>query len=174
LILEVNTGAAQYKLQHNSKTIPGDRKHRSIVVTTPGMQQQKEREQDRKNRLKEELRERISIMQRDITRFERDIIVATEEKNVHQEDLQFHLELLDELGGFDSDSEEEEIFAEAIERQEQEVPSGHTETTGAKETESSKKLTRAEIQEPKDKARAWHLDREREKKKGKDEYNQRK
>jgi hypothetical protein len=166
LILEINTGATQYKLQHNSKTIPGDREHRSIVVTTPGMQQQKEREQDRRNRLKEELRERVSIIQRDITRLERDIIVATEENNVHQEDLQFHLELLDELGGFDSDSEEEEIFVEVIERQEQEVPREHTVLTGATKKGTPKKLTRAEIQEAKDKARAWHLDREREKKKG--------
>ncbi len=128
----------------------------------PGMQKQKELEQDRRHGLKEELRERISEIQRDITRLERDIIVATEEKYVHQEDLQFHLELLDELGGFDSDSEEE-IFEEAVERPAQELPSKPTEITGVAETEIPRKLTRAEIQEAKDKARAWHLDRKREK-----------
>ncbi len=126
LIFEIDTGTKQYKFQHNSKTIPGYRKHRSVAWTT---------------------RE------------------ATEEKNVHQEDLQFHLELLDELGGFESESEEE-VFAEAIERPEPEAPCEHIEITGATEAETPKpKLTRAEIQEAKDKARAWHLDRKREKEK---------
>jgi hypothetical protein len=90
--------------------------------------------------------------------------VATKEKYVHQEDLQFHLELLDELGGFDSDSEEE-IFDEVVERPVQELPREPTEITGASETEIPRKLTRAEVQEAKDKARAWHLDRKRDKEK---------
>ncbi len=118
--------------------------------------------------MKAELRERISIIQKDITKLERDIIVATEEKFVHQEDLQFHLELLDELGGFDTDSDEEIFEEAAVERPVQELPRlprEPTEITGALVTEIPRKLTRAEIQEAKDKARAWHLDRKREKEK---------
>ncbi len=47
---------------------------------------------------------------------ESQIIVATEEKPVHEEDLQFHLQLLDELRGFELE-EEEEIDIEVIEQE---------------------------------------------------------
>jgi hypothetical protein len=44
---------------------------------------------------------------------ESQIIVAAEEKLIREEDLQFHLQLLDELGGFES--EKEEVLIEIIE-----------------------------------------------------------
>lgn len=78
-------------------------------------------------------------------------------------DLQGHLELLDKLGGFESDDEEDEVSIEVIEREESERPRERqdTEITGA--TKSSRKLTWAEKREEKVKAWAWHLDHKREK-----------
>jgi hypothetical protein len=122
-------------------------------------------QQERRAKLKEELRDRIKTIQLDIARLERDIIVATDEKRIHEEDLQFHLELLDELGGFESEEEDEEISVDIIEEHEVKTSAVKRETklTGAEEV--ARKPTKEEIQEANDKARAWHLDRTREKKK---------
>jgi hypothetical protein len=46
------------------------------------------------------LQERIKLIQVNIARLESQIIVAMDEKQIHEEDLQFHLQLLQELGGF--------------------------------------------------------------------------
>jgi TolA-binding protein len=62
----------------------------------------------RKDRLIGELQERIKIIQHDIARLEFQINTATEEKRVHEEDLQFHLQLLEELGAFQAESKSEE------------------------------------------------------------------
>jgi hypothetical protein len=40
------------------------------------------------------------------------LIVAMNKKQIYEEDLQFHLQLLQELGGFESESEEEEATIE--------------------------------------------------------------
>jgi hypothetical protein len=126
--------------------------------------------EERRERLKAELRDRIKTKQFDIARVESQIITATDEKKIHEEDLQFHLELLDELGGFESDSEEEEDISIEIvstegEQQEalndQRVPVA--EVTGAIDTQVARRPTKAEIQEAREKAKAWHLDRKREK-----------
>jgi hypothetical protein len=106
-------------------------------------------EQQRKEKRKEliqELQERVKQVQYEISRLERDIIVAEDEKKIHEEDLRFHLDLIQELGGFE-DEEDEESELEIVQKPEQET----------------RKLTAAEKQEAKDKARAWHLDRKREK-----------
>ena len=127
--------------------------------------------QDRRERLKAELRDRIKTIQYDIARVESQIITSTDEKKIHEEDLQFHLELLDELGGFDSDSdaEEEDISIEIVraEGDQQQATNVQTATavelTGAIATQAARKPTKAEIQEAREKAKAWHLDRKREK-----------
>ena len=54
------------------------------------------------------LQERIKLIQVNIARLESQIIVAMDEKQIHEEDLQFYLQLLQELGGFESESEEVE------------------------------------------------------------------
>ncbi len=99
------------------------------------------------------------MIKSDIARLERNIIVAKEEKAVHEEDLQFHLELLDELGGFES-KDEEEASIEVMEGGENKIyleqQKNATEITGA--TETPRKSTRAEIQEATEKAKAWQLD----------------
>lgn len=51
------------------------------------------------------LQERIQKIQHEIARLESSIITATEEKKIHEEDLLFHLELLQELGGFQSEDD---------------------------------------------------------------------
>jgi hypothetical protein len=84
-------------------------------------------------------------VQYEIVRLERDIIVAEDEKKIHEEDLRFHLELIQELGGFDNASDEDS-----------EIEIINKPAEGAK-------ITKAEKQEAKDKARAWHLYRKREK-----------
>ena len=48
------------------------------------------------------------MIQVNIARLESQIIVAMDEKQIHEEDLQFYLQLLQELGGFESESEEVE------------------------------------------------------------------
>jgi hypothetical protein len=77
------------------------------------------------------------------------------------EDLEFHRVLLHELGvisDIDIDDAEESCT-------EEEEVGGNTpqkiETSLADSARSPTKLTRAQYQEQKDKARAWHLDRER-------------
>jgi hypothetical protein len=128
-------------------------------------------DQDRRERLKAELRDRIKTIQFDIARVESQIITATDEKKIHEEDLQFHIELLDKLGGFDSnsDSEEEDISIEIVkeegDKQQASIVQRSTvvELTGAIATQVARKPTKAEIQEAKEKAKAWHLDRKREK-----------
>jgi hypothetical protein len=54
------------------------------------------------------LQERIKLIQLNIARLESQILVAMDEKQIHKEDLQFYLQLLQELGGFESESEEVE------------------------------------------------------------------
>ena len=54
------------------------------------------------------LQERIKLIQVNIARLESQVIVAMDEKQIHEEDLQFYLQLLQELGGFESESEEVE------------------------------------------------------------------
>jgi hypothetical protein len=122
-------------------------------------------QQERRSKLKDELRDRIKTIQLDIARLERDIIVATDKKRIHEDDLQFHLELLDELGGFHSEEDNKEISVDIIEEHEIKTREVRRDTklTGAEEV--VRKPTKEEIQEAKDKARAWHLDRTREKKK---------
>jgi hypothetical protein len=99
-------------------------------------------------------------------RLESPIIVATDEKKIHEEDLQFHIELLDELGGFESEEEEEEFSVEIINQVE---PTGANQAvgiTGATDGITTPgKPKKEDIQEARDKARAWHLDRKREKEK---------
>ena len=131
--------------------------------------------EQRREKLKEELRDRIKTIQLDIARLESDIIVATDEKRIHEEDLQFHLELLDELGGFESETEEEaeteEISVEIINTEGERHGTNAnvhrtqdtTEITGATIVQTVRKPTKVEIQEAKEKAKAWHLDRTREK-----------
>jgi hypothetical protein len=112
----------------------------------------------RRRKLLAELQDRVKTIQYDIARLESQIITATEEKYIHEEDLQFHLQLIDELGGF----EEESDTAESVEI----IPSQQQTTTAVGEpkgTEQARKPTKAEIQEQKDKARAWHLNRVRRK-----------
>ncbi len=53
----------------------------------------------------------MKTIQFDIARLESQIITATEEKQIHEEDLQFHLQLIDELEGF----EEESVTEESVE-----------------------------------------------------------
>ncbi len=124
---------------------------------------------ERKERLKEELRDRIKTIQLDIARLERDISVANDEKRLHEEDLQFHLELLDELGGFESEEEEGEESSVEIVNQIEPTGADHTVryavgTTGAIDGKAkSGQPKKEDIQEARDKARAWHLDRKREK-----------
>ena len=48
------------------------------------------------------------MIQVNIARLESQVIVAMDEKQIHEEDLQFYLQLLQELGGFESESEEVE------------------------------------------------------------------
>jgi hypothetical protein len=128
-------------------------------------------DRDRRERLKAELRDRIKTIQFDIARVESQIITATDEKKIHEEHLQFHIELLDELGGFDSnsDSEEEDISIEIVkeegDNQQATIVQRATaaEITGAIATQATRKPTKAEIQEAREKAKAWHLDRKREK-----------
>ncbi len=128
-------------------------------------------DRDRRERLKAELRDRIKTIQFDIARVESQIITATDEKKIHEEDLQFHIELLDELGGFDSnsDSEEEDISIEIVKEEEDKQQATivqrdtAAEITGAIATQATRKPTKAEIQEAREKAKAWHLDRKREK-----------
>ncbi len=109
-----------------------------------------------------ELQERVQTLQRDIARLETQITVATDEKRLHEDDLQFHLELLEELGGFTSEEEDEENLIEVIP-----VASGRehvdTRTTGA--AEAKRTPSKAEIKEARDKARAWHLVRKKEQRK---------
>jgi hypothetical protein len=128
----------------------------------------------RKERLKEELRERIKVIQFDIARLESQIILATDEKKIHEEDLQFHIELLDELGGFESEEEEEELSVENINQVEstganqgENQAVGITGATDGIKTPGEQKPKKEDIQEARDKARAWHLDRKREKEKKK-------
>jgi hypothetical protein len=121
-------------------------------------------QQERRAKLKEELRDRIKTIQLDIARLERDIIVANDEKKIHEEDLQFHLELLDELGGFESEEDNEDISVDIIEEHEIKTSALKRETKLTGAGEAVRKPTKEEIQEAKDKARAWHLDRTREKK----------
>jgi hypothetical protein len=64
--------------------------------------------QARRTRLITELWERVRNIQLDIVRLESTIISATEEK----ENLNFHLQLLEELGGFETKSEDEAISME--------------------------------------------------------------
>jgi hypothetical protein len=74
--------------------------------------------ESRREKLKVEIQERIQNIQYNIARLESQIISATDEKKIH-EDLQFHLQLLDELGRFEAESEEkdEAISIEVIEPQ---------------------------------------------------------
>jgi hypothetical protein len=122
-------------------------------------------DESRKERLKKELRDRIKVIQLDIARLERDISVATDKKRIHEEDLQFHLELLDELGGFESEEEEGEEFSVEIINQIEPTGTNHAVgLTGAIDgTTTLGKPKKKEIQEARDKARAWHLDRKRDK-----------
>jgi hypothetical protein len=131
--------------------------------------------EQQKEKLKEELRDRIKTIQLDIARLKRDIIVATDEKRIHEEDLQFHLELLDKLGGFESEAEEEEDIEEiSVEIGNTESEPQHetnandqrtqdTEITGVTIVQTIRRPTKAEIQEAREKAKAWHLDRTRDK-----------
>lgn len=126
--------------------------------------------EERRERLKAELRDRIKTIQFDIARVESQIITANDEKKIHEEDLQFHIELLDELGGFESDSEEEEDISIEIVGTEGEQQQALNDPrfpvaqfTGAIETQVARRPTKAEIQEAREKAKAWHLDRKREK-----------
>jgi hypothetical protein len=121
------------------------------------------RPDNKRNRLIAELQERVQTLQRDIARLETQITVAIDEKRLHEEDLQFHLELLEELGGFTSEEEEDEESSIEV------IPAASgrehvgTRITGAAEAEAKRTTSKAEIQEARDKARAWHLDRKKEK-----------
>ncbi len=87
------------------------------------------------------------------------IITAEEEKVIEEEDLQFHLRLLVELRGFESESEEE---------REETLGMLDIEVVEQETARCSGKLNNTEKQEVRDKARAWALDHKREKeKKGK-------
>lgn len=59
---------------------------------------------NKRNKLIAELHEQVQNLQHDIARLEMQITLATDKKRLHEEDLQFHLELLEELGDFTSDS----------------------------------------------------------------------
>jgi hypothetical protein len=84
------------------------------------------------------------------------IISATEEKLIHEEDLQFHLQLLVELGGFESDTEEEkdDLSLQIIDRQ-------NTQKPKQKEKKADRNLTKAVKQEAKEKAQTWQQQRHR-------------
>lgn len=58
------------------------------------------------------LQERIKQIQVNIARMESQIVATMDEKQRHEEDLQFNFQLLQELGGFESESEEEEATTE--------------------------------------------------------------
>ncbi len=121
-----------------------------------------QRPDNKRNRLIAELQERVQTLQRDIARLETQITIAIDEKRLHEEDLQFHLELLEELGGFTSEEEDEESSIEVIPAASGREHVG-TPITGAAEAETKRTPSKAEIQEARDKARAWHLDRKKEK-----------
>jgi hypothetical protein len=55
-------------------------------------------QQARRNRLVAKLQEWVRKLQQDIAQLDMQIIVAMEEKLLHVADLQFHLQLLEELG----------------------------------------------------------------------------
>ena len=112
----------------------------------------------RRRKLLAELQDRVKTIQYDIARLESQIITATEEKYIHEEDLQFHLQLIDELGGFEEESDAEGSI-EIIPPQQQTT----TAVVDPKGAEQERKPTKAEFQEQKDKARAWHIDRVRRK-----------
>ena len=124
------------------------------------MQLDEKAKESRRQKLLAELQERVKNIQFDIARLESQIITATEEKQIHEEDLQFHLQLIDELGGFEEESETEESV-EIIPQEPQQATRGTeaVDITGVAAATPIRKPTRAEIQEQKDKARAWHLDR---------------
>ncbi len=125
------------------------------------MQRDEKAREARRQKLLAELQDRVKNIQFDIARLESQIITATEEKQIHEEDLQFHLQLIDELGGFEEESETEESVELIPEEHQQQAASGTevADITGAAAAIQIRKPTRAEIQEQKDKARAWHLDR---------------
>jgi hypothetical protein len=125
------------------------------------MQLDEKAKESRRQKLLAELQERVKNIQFDIARLESQIITATEEKQIHEEDLQFHLQLIDELGGFEEESETEESVELIPEEHQQQTASGTevADIPGAAEVIQIRKPTRAEIQEQKDKARAWYLDR---------------
>lgn len=124
------------------------------------MQRDEKTGDSRRQKLLAELQDRVKTIQFDIARLESQIITATEEKQIHEEDLQFHLQLIDELGGFEEESETEESV-EIITQEPQQATRGTeaVDITGAAAVTPRRKPTRAEVQEQKDKARAWHLDR---------------
>jgi hypothetical protein len=96
------------------------------------------------------LQERIKIIQSDIARLESQISVASDEKRIHEEDLPFHLCLMEELGGFESESNK---LLEVIQNPE----------TAQERISGPNKPAKISHQEAKDRARAWHIDRQREK-----------
>jgi hypothetical protein len=92
------------------------------------------------------------------------------EKADHEEDLQFHLQVLEELRGFEEEYLDEEQSSGSIsieiidEKREREQKLAVVIETAITDSERSpQKLTRAQYQDQKDKARACNLDREREK-----------
>jgi hypothetical protein len=122
------------------------------------------RPDNKRNRLIAELQEHVQALQRDIARLETQITLATDEKRLHEEDLQFHLELLEELGGFTSEEEDEELSIEVIQTASVREQRVDIQITGAA-AETKRTPSKKEIQEARDKARAWHLDRKNKRKK---------
>ncbi len=100
-----------------------------------------------RRKLLAELQDHVRTIQYDIARLESQIITATEEKYIHEEDLQFHLQLIDELGGFEEESDAEGSV-EIIPPQQQTT----TAVVDPKGAEQARKPTKAEFQEQKDKA----------------------
>ncbi len=106
------------------------------------------------------LQERIQIIKFDIAQQESIIIAVQKEIADHEEDLQFHLHLLEELGGNQEESSSDESIKIVDEA---ETPAAIiVETRLADSVRSPQTLTRAQFQEQKEWARAWDLDRQRE------------
>ncbi len=99
-----------------------------------------------------ELQERVRRLQTEIEREQEKIEEI--EYNIHRkrEDIEFHLTLLHEL----------EVQDATTEAESEETTDGKVETRLADSERSPAKLTREQYLEQKERARIWHLNRERE------------
>jgi hypothetical protein len=123
-----------------------------------------EAERKRRKDIIDELQERVRNLRANIQLEEYKKLTAIDEydRNIYEynEDLDFYLLLLQEFGAREEDAylsaSETEQEQGNLERDQEQHPAGNTQVI-------QPKLTQAERQEARDKARAWHIDRKREK-----------